>query len=1143
MSLRQKTIVIIGLTFIGLTVLLYTISRFIVLVGFSQLEEKNISQNVTRARNVIFDELVGLGGTTHDWANWDDTYAFVEDANKQYIMDNLDVSAFINLRLNLMLFVDTSGHVVFGKAVDRVTEQEMPLPQDLLAQLSPDNLLLHHPDLKSSISGIILLPEDPMLVVSQPILTSAGTGPSRGTLITGRYLNASEIQHLAELAHLSLHLSRFDNSKVQAARTALSAEVPIFIQPLDTQTVVGYSLLTDIYGQPALIIQVDMPREIYQQGQTSISYLMGSLVAVGLVFGAIILLLLEQQVLSRLTRLSQRVSEIGASGDLSARVPTTSRDELSHLVRAINTMLGSLEQSEHALREQTRRNELILQTSLDGFMVLDINGQLREVNPAFCRILGYAHEELFGRHLSDFEVQENTAGTSQKRIEAILKTGADRFETKYCRQDGPLVDVEVSLNLATFGQDRFFFGFLRDISERKHIEEALAKEHNLLRTLIDNLPDSIYVKDTAGRHLLVNHATANGVAVITREAMLGKTDLDLYPLEVARQWYADDLAVIQSGQPLLNREEVAFDENAGANSWDLTTKIPLRDSSGKVMGLVGITRNITEHKRTEEALRASEERYRSLFENLPIAVMEQDFSAIKAFTRILQGQGINDFRAYFESHPNAVADCAQKVKLINLNKASLELYEASSKEELTRNLPQIFNQKSHEAFKDVLIAIAQGKTRLEQETINRTLKGNQKNLTLSWSVTPGYEETFSKVLVSLVDMTEYKKLEGQLRQSQKLEAIGRLAGGIAHDFNNILTVITGYTGLLLQNLDAHNPLSHDIGQIQKSAGRAAALTRQLLAFSRKQVLQPVVLDLNEIVININKLLPRLIGEDINLTTLLDPALGRIKADPGQIEQIILNLATNARDAMPQGGRLTIETKNIDLDDAYVQQHVDAKVGPYVMLTMSDTGSGMDEETRSHIFEPFFTTKEQGRGTGLGLATVDGIVDQSGGHISVYSERGHGTTIIIYLPRIEGEARPLTKPDLQRITPPKHNSETILLVEDEVSLRELACRVLLDEGYNVLEAAYGEEAMRVAQQHQGLIDLLLTDVVMPDGMSGRQLAEHLAPLRQGMKVLYMSGYTADTIIHHGVLEADIAFLQKPFTPNRLASKVREVLDAP
>jgi CheY-like chemotaxis protein len=373
-----------------------------------------------------------------------------------------------------------------------------------------------------------------------------------------------------------------------------------------------------------------------------------------------------------------------------------------------------------------------------------------------------------------------------------------------------------------------------------------------------------------------------------------------------------------------------------------------------------------------------------------------------------------------------------------------------------------------------------------------------------------------------------------------MEAIGRLAGGVAHDFNNILTVIQGYAGLLLQNLKAQDPLRHDIGQIQKSAERAAALTRQLLAFSRKQVLQPIVLDFNSIVTNMEPMLRRLIGEDIQLTISLEPALGRVKADPGSMEQVVLNLAVNAREAMPNGGRFMIETANVELDETYTRLHLGVQAGLYVRLTFTDTGHGMDAETCLHIFEPFFTTKAEG--TGLGLATVHGIVNQNGGHVWVYSEPGQGASFKVYLPRVEEAVEPWAQSTLQSLTTSKHGLETILLVEDEGMVRELARRALLNEGYMVLEASHGKEAIRVAQQYEGAIDLLLTDVVMPGGMSGRQLVEQLSPLRPGMKVVYMSGYTDDAVVRYGIHDAGIGFLQKPFSPSHLAAKVREVLDA-
>jgi signal transduction histidine kinase/ActR/RegA family two-component response regulator len=538
---------------------------------------------------------------------------------------------------------------------------------------------------------------------------------------------------------------------------------------------------------------------------------------------------------------------------------------------------------------------------------------------------------------------------------------------------------------------------------------------------------------------------------------------------------------------------------------------------GRKRGTMAVLTDISEHRQAEKALRASEERYYSLFEESPISLWLEDFSEVKRCVDDLRATIGNDVETYFNSHPDEVKKCASLVRVLDVNQATLELYEANSKHEFLTGLPVSFDEASCDAFRRELIAISEGKTISETENVARTL---------------------GKVLVSVVDVTKRKSLEEQLRQAQKMEAVGQLAGGVAHDFNNVLMVIGGHSEILRGRLDSNNPLRKNAEEIDRAAKRAAQLTQQLLAFSRKQIVQPQVLALNEVIVGMESMLRRLIGEHIELVFVPSRTGGRVRADRGQIEQVILNLALNARDAMPDGGRLNIETEETTLDKEFAEQHPGARPGLYVMLAVSDTGVGMDKETQEHAFEPFFTTKEAGKGTGLGMAMVYGIVKQSGGYIQLHSKLGRGSRVRVFLPSTEDEVT--MRETSSEIPTSSPRSETLLVVEDEEPLRQLTKEYLESSGFRVLEAPSGDQALQVAEEHKGPIQLLITDVVMP-GMSGRELAERLVEQRPAIRVLYMSGYTDDAVIRHGILAGRDAFLQKPFSLQTLANKVRETLD--
>lgn len=639
---------------------------------------------------------------------------------------------------------------------------------------------------------------------------------------------------------------------------------------------------------------------------------------------------------------------------------------------------------------------------------------------------------------------------------------------------------------------------LCDINQRKAALENLATREAQYRTLVESQVDLICRWRPDTTLTFVNAAYCRFFGK-TREQLIGAKFLDITPPKMRPPVEAH--AVSQMENPRVTTVEIEICNPEGEVRWQSWTDCPIFDEQGQLLEFQSVGRDITQEKHALERVRESQTRYRNFFEN--------DLTG--------------DFIATTDGY------------LVDCNPAFLRIFGFPSREQaMKKNLLELFFQDDRPAeFFDTL----QQQGKMEYIDIT-TCKCDGTPLHLIANLVGEYDGDGQLKAVEgfLFDNTDLKNLQKQFLHAQKMEAMGRLAGGVAHDFNNLLTVISGYSQYLLQKYPDET-LQGCLEQIVKAGEQAASLTSQLLAFSRRQVMQTREMDLNAVTADMQKMLRRILGADVELVVMRDPRLGLINADRGQIEQVIVNLAVNARDAMPNGGKLTIETINIELDEIYSSWHAGLAPGYYVMMSVTDTGCGMDTETINQIFEPFFTTKETGKGTGLGLSTVYGIVQQSGGHIHVYSEPGLGTTFKIYLPRIDSPLHDTTRETAA--SPVQRGTETILLVEDNESVRDLAHMVLKGNGYRILEASGPQEALKVFDGHDGHVHLLLTDVVMPGG-SGPTLAEELRNRQQDLKVLYVSGYPQDT---HAIRDLDTqkgAFLAKPFTPVSLGLKVREIL---
>ncbi len=737
-------------------------------------------------------------------------------------------------------------------------------------------------------------------------------------------------------------------------------------------------------------------------------------------------------------------------------------------------------------------------------LVLNTDGTVGLINKKGCEILGYSEDEIIGKNWFDCFIPVTIRSELREKFKKILQ-GEDPSDQSY---ENPVITRDGSQRFINWSnalirdENGSVVGTLssgQDVTTRLFIEKELRESEERYRRLYQNNPHPMWIYDPVTLRLLdVNQAAILHYGYSYDEFMkMTITDL-----------YLPDSVDFSADHQLAGKQEFPGSKrcrhqkkNGEVIEVEITTHH--LNFNGKPAQVV-LAYDITQRIQSEIELRRSEEKYRSF--------VEDDLTG-----------------DYISSADGRILFC---------NPAFLQIFGFPSLEHA-----QNFNVLAlypHAAAREKLLAELKIKKKLEKYEMElRKLDG--KPVYVIANIIGKFNEQGDLLEMKgyLYDITQHKRMEEQFWQAQKMEAVGRLAGGVAHDFNNLLSVINGYSDLALQRLPVNDPLHKDISLILQAGKKAEALTRQLLAFSRRQMMQPRIINLNNLVDDLQKILRRLIGEDIKLIVRKAQHLGLVKADPTQMEQVLMNLAVNSRDAMPQGGVLIIETRNVNFPNGLIQERVNMNPGAYVMLAVSDTGLGIDEAYRDKIFEPFFTTKEKGKGTGLGLATVYGIVKQSGGYIWVYSEPGKGTTFKIYLPRVKVKQKEEPEPQTMPATLKGH--ETILLVEDDPDVREVATAILTQNGYRVIPAGSGEEALHLVRKNNADIRLMITDVVMP-GISGKELAEKMKSLRADLKVLYVSGYTDEAIVQYGMLQNSLVYLPKPFNIEDLLTKVRQVLDS-
>ncbi|MCX7014681.1 MAG: PAS domain S-box protein [Candidatus Sumerlaeota bacterium] len=1103
MSLRATVICWLSVIFLASLALVYAVERELILPGFDAWERSEAQRQVQRCVSALDREVDQIALYLQSWSSWDDSYAFVEDGNRAFIENNVSDAVFSLPRLNLLYIFNNRDEMVFGVVRDYQTLRGITFSHPPLQELFRQCGLLDNPTTNSRHAGLCMTERGPLLVASLPILTSLCEGPSRGSMITGRLLGEDMVETLREQTQVNVTFLRLPGADLspddREAVEGLRGENEVLIQEQGPDRLFAYCTIPDLLGDPLLLLRAEVPRSISQRGRLIARSAMLSFLAVGLAAFLIILWILEKQALRPIGALGRDVVRIAGNGDLRERVGTYGSREVAGLCGEINRMLTDLESARRDLAESEARYRNIVDEQRELICRFTPDLALTFANHSYACFAGKPPEDLVGVDFMSMIGEEFEEAVRTALEHAAADREDKNRECRLIQGNGEAVWINWNFH-PTFDAEGRLSGYQtvgRNVTERRKAEEARrrseARYHMLFNEMLNAFVIHEVLFDDNGRafdfRILEMNPAFEKLSGWKAADVIGKTRREIHP-EAESTWLGTFAEVASTGKP------AHFEgySHAFGKFVEATAFCPEKGKCAVIFS------DITQRKRAEESLQRL------------ATVVEQTSEAI------------------------VVTDLTGAIQYVNPAFARITGY---AREEAIGQNPRFLKSGKQSArfYQDLWGTITGGEVWTGRFT-NKKKDGSlyEEEAAIS-PIRDGAAGIVSFVAVKR-DVTEQVKLETQLRHAQKMEAVGQLAGGVAHDFNNLLQAILGYTQMALFNLAADHPARPEMFQVLKATERAAVLVRQLLTFSRRQIVQAQNLDLNQVIGDLLKMLRRVLGEHVELDILAGPDLRPIHADPGQMEQVLMNLCVNARDAMPEGGKIAIETRNVDLDAEFCAAHEGSAPGPHVMLFVTDTGVGMPPDVKERIFEPFFTTKEVGKGTGLGLATVYGIVRQHQGVIEVDSVAGFGSTFRVCFPAVPAPRPAGAKPPEE--TAPRGGKETILLAEDEEIVRNLGTRILERGGYRVLTACNGEEAVRVFEDNAEAIRLAVVDVVMPK-LSGRAVCERLHARKPGVPVLFCSGYGAHYLSESFVLSPDIHLIQKPYKAADLLNRVRDLLD--